>query len=140
MKLEKPAEGILKRNDFGDSKFYHVSCSCGNGDDSIEFEVEADEMGVVVNTWTTQKTNFWAEAVPSRYDIDDPWHQEFNLATTNIVNGFVRRCKLTWEIWFKGYVKYQSTTIMTEQQALNYAETLKSAIKDVQEFRKKRNA
>lgn len=140
MKAEKPAVGILKRNDFGDSKFYHVACSCGNDDDAIEFEVEADDMGVTVTTYTTQKTNFWEESIAPRYDIKDPWEQELNWQTTNIWNGFVRRCKLTWSIWFKGYVKYQSTTIMTEQQALNYAETLKSAVKDVEEFRKKRNA
>jgi hypothetical protein len=28
---------------------------------------------------------------------------------------------------------------MTEQQALNYAETLKSAVKDVKEFKEKKN-
>ncbi len=138
MKAQTPAEGILKTHDFGNSKYYQVVCSCGSDDDSIEFVVEADDMGVTVNTYTTQKTNFWEEPVPQKYWQDDPWYQEFNYVTTNIVNGFIRRCKLTWDIWFKGYVKYQSTTIMTEQQALNYAETLKSAIDDVKIFKAER--
>ena len=135
MKAQKPAEGILKTHEWGDSKMYHVACSCGNDDDSIEVCVEADEMGVTVTSYTTQKTNFWEEQVTPHYDINDPWHQDLYLATTNIWNGLVRRVKLTWSIWFKGYVTYQSTTIMTEQQALNYAETLKSAIQDVKKFR-----
>jgi len=138
LKAQEPAEGILKTHDFGDSKYYQVVCSCGSDDDSIEVCVEADDSGVAVTTYTTQKTNFWEEPIPQKYWNDDPWHQEFNHVTTNILNGFIRRCKLTWDIWFKGYVKYQSTTIMTAQQAFNYAETLKSAIKDVKDFRNTR--
>jgi hypothetical protein len=36
-----------------------------------------------------------------------------------------------------GYVEYEASIIMSEQQALNYAETLKSAIIDVKQFREK---
>jgi len=54
----------------------------------------------------------------------------------DIVNGFVRRVQMTWSIWTRGYVKTETTIAMTEQQALNYAETLKSAIKDVKDFKK----
>lgn len=135
MKAETPAEGIMKTHDFGDSKFYHIACSCGSDDDAIELCVEADDHGVTVTHYTTQKTNFWEEHIPQKYRTDDPWYGEFEYATTNIWNGFVRRCKLTWSIWFKGYVKYQSTTIMTKQQSLNYAETLKKAVADVEKFR-----
>lgn len=136
MKSETPAEGILKRSDFGDSKFYSVACSCGNDDDAIEFEVEADEMGVTVNTWTIQKTDYWTEAVMKRMDIGNPWAEEVDWFLKDIWNGFVTRLRLTKNIWWDGYVKYQSTTIMTKQQALNYSETLKSAVKDVENFQK----
>jgi hypothetical protein len=54
----------------------------------------------------------------------------------DILNGFVTRLKLTWTVWTKGYIKTESTIAMTEQQALNYAETLKSAIQDVKDFKK----
>lgn len=138
MKAQVPAEGITKTHEWGTSKMYKITCQCGNPDDDIDFEVEADETGVTVTTYNTQKTNFWEEAIPVEYQINDPWYGEIQTVSTNVWNGFVRRCKLTWSIWFKGYVEYQSTTIMTEQQALNYAETLKSAILDVQQLRKEK--
>jgi hypothetical protein len=36
----------------------------------------------------------------------------------------------------KGYIEYQASIIMTEQQTLNYAETLKKAVQDVKNFKK----
>ena len=137
MKPETPAVGILKSRDWGDSKWYKVVCECGNENDSIEFEVEADESGVTVTTYTNQKTNFWTEHVHKRYDIDSPWLQEFDWFWKDLWNGLVTRLQLTKNIWWDGHVKYQSTTIMSEQQALNYAETLKSAVKDVKQFNAK---
>lgn len=138
MNAETPAEGILKRGEYGDSKFYSVACSCGNDDHAIEFEVEADETGVTVNTWLTQKTDSWTEEFDKRYDIEDQWVQEVEWFWKDFWNGFFRRIRLTYQIWRYGYVEYQSTTVMTEQQALNYAETIKSAITDVKAFRDQR--
>lgn len=140
MKLEIPAEGIMKTSDFGDSKFYKVVCGCGQPDHDIDFEVEADETGVNVNSYITAKSNYWSETTKKRYDIDSVWMQEWDWYWKDIVNGLVRRIKLTWEIWCKGYVRTETTIIMNKQQALNYAETLKSAIKDVEEFEQKRKS
>lgn len=136
MKAETPAEGIMKTNDFGNSKWYKVACGCGQPDHEVDFEVEADDFGVNVNTYVNVKTDYWTEAVKKRYDIDDQWQQEFDWFWKDLVNGFVSRVKLTWAIWTKGYVETQSTITMSEQQALNYAETLKSAINDVKDFKK----
>ena len=138
MKSQQPAEGILKRSDWGNAKYYSVSCSCGNDDDNLEFIVEADETGINVSTYTIQKTDYWTEAVSKRFDIENIWHQEFDWFWKDMWNGFVTRLRLTKNIWWDGYVKYQSTTVMTEQQTLNYAETLKSAVNDVSEFKKER--
>jgi hypothetical protein len=138
MKAQVAAEGILKSNDWGDSKMYHVPCSCGNNDDAIDFEVEADELGVTVTTYTTQKTNFWTESISKNYNIDNPYLQEFDWFWKDIWNGFVTRLRLTKDIWWHGYVKYQSTAIMSEQQALNYAETINSAVRDVKFFREEK--
>jgi hypothetical protein len=132
MKAQKPAEGILKTRDFGDSKWYKVVCGCGNDDDAIDFEVEVDDCGITVTTYTTQKTDYWTEAVSKRYDIDNPWYQEFDWFWKDIWNGFVTRLRLTKNIWWDGYIKYQSTTTMNKQQALNYAKTLKTTIKDLE--------
>lgn len=136
LKPELPAEGILKTGDFGDSKFYKVVCGCGQPDHEINFEVEAADTGVNVNTYLTAKSDYWSEDIKKRYDIDSPWLQEWDWFWKDLANGFVRRVKLTWSIWINGYVKTETTIAMSEQQALNYAETLKKAIEDVKSFKK----
>lgn len=136
MRPQTPAEGILKRNDFGDSKFYQIVCGCGQDCHDHNVEVEADETGVNVNIYITAKSNYWHEPVKKVYDIDSAWAQEFDWFWKDIINGLVRRIKTTWEVWTTGAVKVETTIAMSEQQAINYAETLKASVKDVQEFRK----
>lgn len=109
MKAEKPAEGILKHNDWGDTKVYRVSCECGSDDCNHNVWVEADETTVGVVIYTQQTTGFWK----------------------------LNRWQKMWTLLTKGYIEYESSLIMNKQQALNYAEILKSAIKDVEEFRTK---
>lgn len=138
MKAQAPAEGILKRGDFGDSKFYQVVCGCGQEYHDHNFEVEANETGVNVNVYMTVKTDYWTETFEKRYDINDPWQQEFDWFWKGLVNNFVRKVKVTWELWTTGAVTAQTTIAMSEQQALNYAETLKTSIQDVKVFKNKR--
>jgi hypothetical protein len=139
MTPQTPAKGILQTNDFGDSKWYRVVCDCGQSDHELSFEVEADEMGVNVNTYVTVKTNYWSKTFEKRYDINNPWLQEFDWFWKDLVNGLFTRLKLTWAVWINGHVKCETTTLMTAQQALNYSEVLKSAINDVKEFRNIKN-
>lgn len=138
MEAQIPAEGILKTNDYGNSKWYQIVCGCGQSDHTLTVEVEAEDTGISVNTYTTVKTDYWKETVAKRYDIENIYLQELDWAVKDIINGFVNRLKLTWAIWIKGYVQAETTTLMTKQQALNYAETLKSAIKDVESFERER--
>lgn len=140
MKAQTPAEGILKTNDFGNSKWYKVVCGCGQPDHEIDFEVEAEEYGINVNTYVTVKTDYWSEIVKPSYDHDNEMFQNVDWAWKGFVNGVWRKIKLTWTLWTKGYVETQSTIMMSKQQALNYAETLKSAIKDVEKFNSERKA
>ena len=111
MKAEKPADGILKQNDWGSSKSYKVSCECCDDSHNHNVWVEVDDSGITVTTYTQQKTNFWSKT----------------------------RWQHLWTLLTKGYIEYEASIIMSQQQALNYAETLKSAIKDVEEFRKNKN-
>ena len=111
MKAQKPAEGILKKNDWGNTKTYKVSCECGCDDHIHNVWVEADESSITVNTYTIQKTNFWSKT---------RWYH-------------------IWKLLTMGYVEYEASIIMSQQQALNYAETLKSAIIDVNQFRENKN-
>lgn len=138
MKSQIPAEGILKTNDWGNSRVYKVTCECGNSEHEHNVWVEADEGSVNVNIYTTVKTNFWSESKKPKYDINNIWLQEFDWFWKGLYNGLVRRLKLTKSIWVKGYVDYETTISMTQQQALNYADTLKSAIIDVSKFKKER--
>ena len=135
MKAQKPAEGILKRNDFGDSIYYQVVCGCGQPDHDHTVEVEASDTGVNVHVYATIKTDYWTETVPKRYDIDNEVLQEIDWFLKDLYNSTIRKIKLTWELWTTGEITAETTIAMSEQQGLNYAETLKEAVKQVKEFR-----
>ena len=111
MKAQSPAEGILLRKDYGDAKVYEIVCECGDCDHSHNVWVEAEDFGVSVTIYTQQKTKWWS---------------------TN-------RWKTIWTLLTKGYVEREANLIMSKQQALNYANVLQLAVKDVEEFRKVKN-
>ena len=104
------AEGVLLRKDYGDAKIYNIVCECGDCDHSHDVWVEAEDHGVTVTIYTQQKTKWWQS----------------------------NRWKIMWTLLTKGYVERESVLIMSEQQALNYANVLQSAVKDVKEFKQKR--
>lgn len=120
MEYEKPATGILLEKDFGDSKFYSISCDCGNPDDTIKVNVDSEDGYVTVHHWVKVKTDWWSS--PTKFYF---------------LNSLIHRVKLTWQLWIRGYLEYEAYTMMTKQQAFNYAYTLNQAVKDVEEFRKK---
>jgi hypothetical protein len=105
-----PAEGILLRKDYGDAKIYNIVCECGDCDHSHDVWVEAEDHGVTVTIYTQQKTKWWQS----------------------------NRWKIIWILLTKGYVERESVLIMSEQQTLNYANVLQSAVKDVKEFNRQR--
>jgi hypothetical protein len=135
MEAQTPAEGILLHRAYGDVRLYTVPCDCGC-DSEHQICVEADDCGVSVTTCTTQKTNWWTESVEKRYDIDNNLAQWYDWFWKDIWNGLVTRLRLTRDIWFHGYVKYEATLIMSKQQATNYGHTLLSAVEDVEAFRR----
>lgn len=140
MKAEKPALGIMRTHDFGNSVFYDVACSCGNEDDTISFEVEAEDNQVTVHTWTKKKTDYWNNRFEKKYDIENEFLQHLHWAWVDFFNGTWARVKLTWNVWINGYLEYHSYTLMTKQQALNYAEILKDSIVQVEKFEAERLA
>ena len=108
MNIQTPAEGVLKLNEWGSSKMYKVVCQCGNDDCTHTIDIEAEDTGVVVTIYTTTRTNFWS----------------------------LNRWQHIWKLLTTGYVDYETTIMLSEQVALNYASVLQSAIKDVEEFKK----
>jgi hypothetical protein len=108
MIAEEPAEGIMKTHDWGNSKVYSVGCSCGDENHIHNVWVEADDHDVTVTIYTTTKTNWWSK----------------------------KRWYHIWTLLTKGYIDTESTVCMSKQQALNYSQTLKNAIEDVEEFQR----
>jgi hypothetical protein len=107
MQAQTPAEGILKRSSWGNAVTYQVTCECHDANHDHTVWVEADDSSVSVTTYTTQKSKWWS----------------------------LNRWQTIWILLTRGYVEHEANIIMTKQQALNYAETLKQAIKDVEKFR-----
>ncbi len=107
MKPETPAQGILKTNEWGDSKWYHIRCSCGNDDCSHELNVEADEVDVSVHIYAKNHTKWWK----------------------------MNRWQQIWQILTKGYAEMDTTIVLDEQTAINYAAALTSAVADVKQFK-----
>lgn len=139
MKAQTPAEGIMKTHDWGHSRMYKVTCSCGQPYHDHDIDIEADPLiGVSVDIYTTVKTDYWTETIDMRYDIENVALQEAHWFFVGLINSTIRKLKLTWELWTTGAVTAETTVHMTEQQALNYAETLKSAVQDVQNFNKEK--
>ena len=110
MNTQLPAEGIMQTNDWGDSRVYRIACNCGDEAHNHNMWVEADDGDITVTIYTTGKTNYWSKT---------RWYH-------------------IWTLLTKGYIDTESTVCLTKQQALNYAETLKSAIDDVEAFRNAR--
>jgi hypothetical protein len=110
LELQVPAEGIMKTNDWGDSRVYRIACNCGDETHNHNVWVEADDHDIIVTVYTTVKSNFWSKT---------RWHA-------------------IWTLLTKGYIDTESSVHLTKQQALNYAETLKIAIEDVNMFRNAR--
>ena len=108
MKAEKPAVGIMKTNEWGDSIHYHIRCDCGNDDCSHDVEIEADEYFDIQVTIYVRSPTKWGEK---------------------------NRWKQIWNILTKGYTEMESTIVLKEQTALNYASTLKTAITDMKKLK-----
>lgn len=112
MKLapQTPAEGIMINRDWGDAKTYKVVCECGDADHAHDVWIEVDETNsVVVTTYTQQKTKWWK----------------------------LNRFQKIWTLLTRGYIEYEASIIMTQQQALNYSDILKSAVEEISKQRKK---
>lgn len=107
---QTPAEGISIFRDFGDAKLYTIPCECGFADHTHQVWIEADAIGVTVNTTIRLRSS-----------------------------AFKSRWSYIWSLLTTGCVEVESEIIMNRQQALNYAETLKSAIADVATCRNNKN-
>ena len=143
LKPQEPAQGISLIHKGPDFATYRVDCNCGNDDDSIIFEVEVtDWQEIEVSHYTTQKTPWWSDPFKQNQSFDIKNELLYNIVYSlkGFLNAIAHRLKVTYSVWVKGYVKYESTTILTQQQALNYSATLQKAVQDVEDFKKSRSS
>lgn len=131
---ETPAQGISKTGQYPGYESYQVPCICGNPDDTIEFAVENDDSEVTVSTYTLQRTPWWEDPFKRHqsFKIENELLFQINYYIRGFLNALSHRLKVTWSVWIRGYVEYSQTTIMKPQQALNYSETLRQAVANVQ--------
>ena len=133
MKSQTPAEGVSLRKNWGDAKWYRVDCECGDENHHHELWVEADgeTKQVTVEITTTSTTDFWNTTVTPYVTRSSDTVQFFEEWVRYLINETVRRARLVFRVLFRGYAEYNSTVILTPQQAVNYADTLKKAVKEV---------
>jgi hypothetical protein len=119
LNYQTPAEGISLEKEWGSSKMYRISCDCGDKSHDITLDIEVDKFGINIKHYVNVETSWWDE--PTKFY----W-----------LNSIIHRCKITWEVWTKGKINLEATTILTEQSALNYSETIKKAIEDYNDLKK----
>ena len=135
MKAEKPAQGISKKAEFDDAVWYEVDCECGSPDHYHSIWIERDDEPKLITVYisTEATTDFWTQTVPERVEkINLPVVSWAWQTVAYAFNETVRRARLIGRVLFKGYVKYESTIIMTKQQAYNYSKALENAVKELE--------
>jgi len=135
MKAERPAEGISKKKAWDDAVWYEVDCECGSPDHyhSIWIERDSETNLVTVEITTEATTDFWSQTVPERVEkIRLPFVSWVWQTAAYAINETLRRARLMTRILFRGYAKYESTVILTKQQAFNYSKALENAVKELE--------
>lgn len=108
MNPQKPAEGISSLNSpRGD--VFEVGCDCGDRDHNHRIIVDTEYEYVSVNLYVDVSTHYRGS-----------WDKR--------LDEFLWRVKTAAKILFTGIAKFDSSTLLTKQQALNYSEALKNAI------------
>jgi hypothetical protein len=128
MEIQLPAEGILKMKSYTGWRYYRVPCECGcENQVNITFEIDDPNYEIVTcHVSSKVKTDYWTSFWEINYN--EPWIVQ---GLKYIVNGIAVRAKLIWKILIHGYVEMESYTLLTEQQALNMAATMRVAVEDL---------
>ncbi len=127
------AIGILSQNDFGDYKTYKVACACGCDHHIGDVVISADERGISMTQSTTVSTAYWHQYCKINYTECWPL-----INAKYFVNAAINRIALVWQVLFKGNITMTGDIVMTQQQTINYANTLTHAMADVEQFRQAR--
>ena len=109
MKSQKPANGIMLTNDWGDAKTFHIECECTDPDHAakmwIEVDREKDFDAVNVSFYVNTSNPFWAEGY--------------------------NRFRAAWDILVKGVHTQEHHMLLNKQAALNMADAIKHTVKEL---------
>lgn len=133
MDAQAPAKGIMEQTGGKDWKMYRVPCSCGC-DNQIDLMVEVDDYNVSANFYAMTKTTWWKRRFDT--DVDDQW---LVYAVKEFANDWLNRFSVAWTALTQGYVKTEVTVMLSDQQCINFAETLKTAVAELQKIRDPNN-
>jgi len=127
---QEPAEGISLVKKYDTWRWYRIPCECGC-DEKIDFSVEIEdpEYGAITAHVSSEvSTPYWRRTFDITYQ--EPW---LVYVLKDKANGLINRFKICWEAITKGQVKMESYVLMSEQQAINLANTLTKAVDEMRE-------
>jgi len=111
MKPQKPAQGIMLDRNWGDARSYTIACECGGREHYPQMWIEVgDENDAELQNLTV---TFYVETV-------SPWYR-------------ISRWRQIWQMLVYGYVKQESTLILSEQAALNLSTVIRNSVAEMQQ-------
>lgn len=109
MKAQKPAQGISIDNDYGDARVFNIECDCSSDDHAVKMWIEINKDQDIPDVEVTFYVNTWT-----------PWF-----------SGWQERIVAALNMLFKGVHKQQHSMLLNRQSALNFAEAIKSTVRDL---------
>ena len=126
---QPPAEGVYIGYQTHDCITLSVPCRCTDPDDQLELSVDVDTDGVItVHQSVLAKTDFWTRRLPRPLESGNRVYDIINGFITDTYNSLRRKLSITYDVWVHGHAKYHQYTVLSEQQALNYAKALEHAV------------
>ncbi len=124
MTPEIPATGILLQSKYDDSERYVIPCTCGC-EASVNFTISVEKDTGLITSYLESKTttDHWSQVIDITYK--ESW---FVISLKSMINDWANRISVAWKALSGGVVETHSYVLLDQQQALNFAETVKNAV------------
>lgn len=109
MKAQKPAQGISIDADYDNARVFNVECDCTADDHAVKMWIEVNRDQDIPDVEVTFYVTTWT-----------PWFSRWQ-----------ERVGAALNILFKGVHKQQHSMLLNQQSALNFAEAIKSTVRDL---------
>ena len=113
LKPEVPAMGIMK---MGSHNMYKIMCDCGCENHDVVMDVDSDEFGQTISFYATTSTAYWMDRFGAGQE-ERPVVKQVKRFANEVYN----RVSIAATAIIYGYIKTESTTILTDQQAATLA-------------------